>query len=109
MTNKENVLAIVSEDDSNTFEWAKAQVANEELSRAGQKVAVLILKRLKELGWSQKELAEKMEISPQLVNKWVKGKENDFSLEVLFRIGDYLGINLIKKHSSKYDKRGFIC
>jgi len=48
------------------------------------------------LGWSQKDLAEKMEVSPQLVNKWVKGKEYDFSLKQLLRIGDYLGIDLFE-------------
>lgn len=95
MTNREKFLALVSEDDSKTMEWAKAQKANKKLRRAAQKIAILILKRLKELGWSQKDLAEKMNVSPQLVNKWVKGKENNFSLELLFRIGDYLGIYLI--------------
>lgn len=96
MTNREKFLALVSEDDSKTMEWAKAQKANRKLRRAAQKIAISILKRLKELGWNQKDLAGKMDVSPQLVNKWVKGKENNFSLELLFRIGDYLGIDLIE-------------
>lgn len=96
MTNREKFLALVSEDGSKTMEWAKAQKANKKLRRAAQRIAIVILKRLKELGWSQKDLAGKMDVSPQLVNKWVKGKENNFSLELLFRIGDYLGIDLIE-------------
>ncbi|WP_158639652.1 helix-turn-helix domain-containing protein [Arachidicoccus ginsenosidivorans] len=31
------------------------------------------MKRLRELGWSQNDLAEKMEVRPRLVNQWVKG------------------------------------
>lgn len=96
MTNGEKFLELVSEDESNTMEWAKEQNTNWKLRRAAQKISILILKRLKELGWSQRELAEKMDVSPQLVNKWVKGKENNFSFEILFRIGDYLGIDLIE-------------
>ncbi|WP_460431845.1 helix-turn-helix domain-containing protein [Arachidicoccus ginsenosidivorans] len=41
--------------------------------RAAKKFANLILKRLRELGWSQNDLAEKMEVRPRLVNQWVKG------------------------------------
>lgn len=96
MTNREKFLALVSEDDANTLEWIKEHKANKKLRRAAQKIANLILLRLRELKWTQKELAEKMGVSPQVVNKWVKGKENNFSIELLFRIGDYLGINLIE-------------
>jgi len=96
MTNREKFLALVSEDDANTLEWIKEHKANKKLRRAAQKIANLILLRLRELEWTQKGLAEKMGVSPQVVNKWVKGKENNFSIELLFRIGDYLGINLIE-------------
>ncbi|UAY55419.1 hypothetical protein K9M52_18765 [Arachidicoccus terrestris] len=37
-----------------------------------------------------------MDVSPQLVNKWVQGKENNFSLEILLWIGGHLGIDLIE-------------
>lgn len=39
-------------------------------------IALLILARLKELNWTQIQLAEKLQVSPQYVNKIVKGKEN---------------------------------
>jgi len=96
MTNKEKFLTLVSEDDGNTLAWVKVHKANKPLRRTAQKIAILILMRLNALGWSQKDLAEKMEVSPHLVNKWVKGKENDFSLKQLLRIGDYLGIDLFE-------------
>ena len=41
-----------------------------------QKIAIKVLMKLNELGWSQKDLAAKMEVSPQQVNKIVSGKEN---------------------------------
>lgn len=96
MTNNEKFLTLVSEDDGETLAWMKAHSANMPFRRAAQKIANLILKRLRELGWSQNDLAEKMEVSPQLVNQWVKGKESDFSLKQLLRIGDYLGIDLFE-------------
>lgn len=95
MTNKEKFLGLVS-GDSDFLERAKAERANRKLSRAAQRVAILILKRLKELEWTQKDLAEKMNVSPQLVNKWVKGKENNFSLDLLIRIGEHIGISLFE-------------
>lgn len=101
MTNTEKFLALVSEDDANTLEWIKEYKANKKLRRAAQKIANLILLRLRELNWTQKDLAEKMGVSPQVVNKWVKGKENNFSIELLFRIGDYLGISLIEVPSDE--------
>ncbi|SEA00647.1 Helix-turn-helix [Arachidicoccus rhizosphaerae] len=96
MTNKENFLKLVSTDDSNTLDWLNERNANKKLRRTAQKISILILRRLKELKWSQKDLADKMEVSPQMVNKWVKGKDNNFSLDLLFRIGNYLGIELIE-------------
>ena len=95
MTNREKFLALVSED-SDSLALAKQRRANKKLRRAAQKVSILILKRLKELGLSQRDLAEKMKVSPQLVNKWVKGKENNFSLDLLLRIGEVIGINLFE-------------
>lgn len=96
MTTKEKFLALVTEDNFDTMKWAKEHQANRKPRRAAQKISILILKRLKELEWSQKELAERMGVSPQLVNKGIKGKENNFSLEILSRIGDNLQINLIE-------------
>jgi DNA-binding XRE family transcriptional regulator len=58
-------------------------------------IAIKILDRLEQLGWSQKRLANELGVSPQLVNKWVRGKEN-FTIETLTKIGKTLNTSFIE-------------
>lgn len=96
MANKEKFLGLVSDDAvSNTVERAKERQAKRAQHRISQMIALNILKRLEELGWKQKDLAEKMGVSPQQVNRWVKGKEN-FTIETLVHIGGALKVELIQ-------------
>ncbi|MCF8226228.1 MAG: helix-turn-helix transcriptional regulator [Bacteroidales bacterium] len=46
-------------------------------------------------GMSQKKLAEDMGVSPQYINKVIKGKEN-LTLETISRIESVLGTTLIE-------------
>lgn len=62
--------------------------------KRSSKIAFRILCELDEQGISQKELASRMDVSPQYVNKIVKGKEN-LSLETIWKIEEALGITLI--------------
>lgn len=94
MTNKEKFLALVSEEKSSTLERMAARKKSRTATRLSKRIALLILSRLDQLGWSQKQLAETMGISPQLVNRWVKGKEN-FTLETIGNISETLSIQLI--------------
>ncbi|NIJ52446.1 plasmid maintenance system antidote protein VapI [Dyadobacter arcticus] len=43
---------------------------------------------------SQKDLAEKLQVTPQTVNSWVKGNSN-FTIETIVRIEEALGVELI--------------
>lgn len=95
MTNKEKFLKLVSEKETRTVARAKARLAKRSYNKLSNLIAFEILERLDELGWSQKKLAEKMDVSPQQVNKWVKGNEN-FTLSTLGRLGEVLGIELIQ-------------
>ncbi|MEJ5144438.1 helix-turn-helix transcriptional regulator [Sphingobacterium sp. MYb388] len=94
MTNKEKFLALVSKEETKTVERAKARIAKKAYTRISNRIAISILSRLDELSWKQKDLAEKMEVSPQQVNKWVKGNEN-FTLETLVLLSKVLAIDLI--------------
>ena len=62
--------------------------------KRSSKIAFRILNELDEKGLSQKELALRMDVSPQYVSKIVKGKEN-LSLETIWKIEEALGITLI--------------
>jgi transcriptional regulator with XRE-family HTH domain len=56
-------------------------------------IAVHIFERLKELGKTQKELAAEMSVSPQRVNKILKGAEN-LTIETISKIEQILEIKL---------------
>lgn len=98
MTNKEKFLKLVSEDNSNTLEWAKNRQAKKKHILLSKKIAIRILARLNFLKWTQKDLAEKINVSAQQVNKWVRGNEN-FTLETLVNLSEALGVDLIQVSS----------
>lgn len=93
-TNREKFLDLVTEDAIETKAWIRDRNKKRKFYRASQKIALNILKQLAELDWTQKELAEKMDVSPQQVNKWVKGDAN-FTLDTLIHLGTVLGVDLI--------------
>lgn len=66
---------------------------NKDWLEVSAKIALRILKRLDELGMSQKDLAEKLDVSPQCVSKYVKGREN-FSIKTLCSLEKVLGCSL---------------
>lgn len=81
-------------EESKWKESAKEWKANRDWIRYSQKIALAILNHLDHLQWSQKYFAEAMGVSPQAVNKWLKGKEN-FTLETIARMEKVLGKKLI--------------
>jgi len=62
--------------------------------RHSQKIAVKVLLQMKQMGLTQKALAERMNCTQQYVSKILKGKEN-MSLDTLSKLEDALGISLI--------------
>lgn len=95
MKNKEKFLNLVSKDTSNTLEWAKNRQLKKKHILLSKKIAINILAHLDSLKWTQRKLAEKMGVSAQQVNKWVKGNEN-FTIETLMNLGEVLGRDLIQ-------------
>ena len=59
-----------------------------------QKIAVRVLLRMKQLGLTQKALAERMNCTQQYISKILKGKEN-MSLDTLSKLESSLGITFI--------------
>lgn len=94
MTNKEKFLALVTEQDNSVLEQIKWRRENRTWLNRSQKVSMLILRILREQKISQKELANRLNVSPQQVNKWVKGNEN-FTFETISRIENVLNIQLL--------------
>lgn len=96
MTNKEKFLALTQKHDGATIERIKWRLANRSWIRRSQAIAIKILLKLDELGLSQKDLALKMNVSPQQINKIVKGSEN-LTLDTLDKLETALGIDLLVK------------
>ena len=94
MTNKEKFLSLVTPANNETLEAVRFRDENKAWLRESKRIAMKVLKVLKSLGLSQKDLAEQMGVSPQYVNKLVKGKEN-FTLETLVKLQSTLSIPLL--------------
>ncbi len=91
---KEKLLGDAKQDNS-WMEQAEARVLHEKWQDLSFAIATRILTTIKEKGITQVQLAEKLGVSPQMVNKIVKGKEN-LTLETISRIGEMLATTLIE-------------
>jgi transcriptional regulator with XRE-family HTH domain len=93
--NKLDKLASVAFKQAST--WLKdADYRNDNSSwiEKSQLIALKILRTLRLKGLTQKDFAKQMAVSPQVVNKWLKGSEN-FTLQTICKIEDILGMSLL--------------
>ena len=76
---------------------AETQISQEEKSwfNHSQMIANIMSARMKELGMTQKILAEKMNYTQQYISKILKGHEN-LSLEVISKIENALDIHFLQ-------------
>lgn len=100
MSNKEKFLNLVSKEKSNTLDEIQWRKENRDWLRKSQGIAFKILKALRDQKITQKELAIKLDVSPQQVNKWVKGKEN-FRLDTISKLETALGLDLVTVQDKK--------
>ena len=94
----ENINKTASKEPSDWLEEARARQAGKDWRNRSFKIAVRILREIRAQkainGMTQKKLAEAMNVSPQYINKVVKGKEN-LTLETIAKIEQVLGITLL--------------
>jgi len=101
-TAEEKLQKIASKEPSKWMGKARWRIANENWLNKSAKIAITILQTIREKGLTQKDLAEKLNISPQQINKILKGQEN-LTLETISKIEVVLGINLMKVSSFNDD------
>jgi transcriptional regulator with XRE-family HTH domain len=101
MTNKEKFLQLVSEEDTKTLAEVKKRIKNRAMLRESQQIALKVLIKLDDLGWSQKDLAKEMGVSPQQITKIVSGKEN-LTIETQIKLQNILDIPVL---ASYYEKK----
>jgi len=94
LMDKLNAIAI---EDTSWKEVAQREAENNDWLSLSAQIAVRVLSALRKGGEikTQKELAEKLQVSPQYVNKIVKGREN-LSLETIVKLEKALNIRLIE-------------
>lgn len=97
MTNKEKFSTLVSKEKTETLNRNKERIKNRSMLRESQRIALKVLLKLDELGWTQRDLAEKLEVSPQQINKIVSGKEN-LTIETQIKLQDTLEIPVLASY-----------
>lgn len=97
MTNKEKFLALVSDEKTDTLDRNKERIKNRAMLRESQQIAIKVLIKLDELDWTQKDLAIKLEVSPQQISKIVSGKEN-LTIETQIKLQNILDIPILASY-----------
>ncbi len=101
MSKSKNKLSGFTSDKASSWKAdAKLRRDNREWLKKSAAIALRVLDTLKALGLSQKGLAERMNVSPQQINKIVKGHEN-LTLETITSLEISLGIKIIESIKGK--------
>lgn len=93
--NLENFQKLVSDEKSGWMDQFLYHQSNKKWLDKSAKVAINVLEAISEKGWTQKDLAEKMNVSAQQINKIVRGKQN-LTFETVDKLETALGISLIE-------------
>ena len=104
--NLENFEKLVSNEQSGWLDKFSYYKNNKSWLDKSAIVALNVLEVLKAKGWSQKDLAEKMKVSSQQVNKILKGQQN-LTLETISKLETALEISLIEIIDFNADDKTF--
>ena len=96
---KEKLANLASDQPSNWKAKAKYRRENREWLKKSAAIAVQVLDALKAQSLSQKELADRMKVSPQQISKIIKGQEN-LTLETISNLESALGMEIISQKAS---------
>jgi ribosome-binding protein aMBF1 (putative translation factor) len=97
---KEKLSKLTSGQSSVWKANAKYRRENREWLKKSAAIAIRVLDALKAQQLSQKDLAERMNVSPQQINKIVKGQEN-LTLETITNLEIALEIQIIGEKGSQ--------
>nr|NQU91573.1 helix-turn-helix transcriptional regulator [Bacteroidota bacterium] len=103
-TVREKLYKITSKEPSKILEYANWYIDNEDWLDKSAMIALKILRTLRANSITQKGFAEKIGVSPQFINRIVKGKEN-LTLETISKIEKALGISLVEIPASSLTYR----
>lgn len=101
MKNKEKFLSLVSKEKTNTLERNRERIKNRAMLRESQQIAIKVLKKIDELGWSKKDLADALGVVPQQITKIVSGQEN-LTIDTQIKLQNALDIPIL---ASYYERK----
>ena len=90
-TNREKFNKIATSINTELLKEVDYRSSNRNWLRRSSRIAAKVLMALKEQKMTQKDLAEKMNVSPQYINKLVKGGEN-LTTETITKLENILDI-----------------
>lgn len=74
---------------------SKFEIENEEELLACRRIILKIVRYMKDNNMTQRDLAKKLGVSPQYINKLLHGQDLDLKITTVLRYGRILGIKLI--------------
>lgn len=75
---------------------SKFEIENEEELLACRRIILKIVRYMKDNNMSQKDLAEKLNVSPQYINKLIHGQDLNLKIATALRYGRILGVKLVE-------------
>lgn len=98
---KSKIDKLTSEKKSNWIEKAKWQRDNQSWLDKSAKIALKVLRTIRDKNITQLQFAELMDVSPQQISKIVKGQEN-LTLETISKLESALNIVLVEVPTYSY-------
>ena len=99
MRTREEIISKLNANSSDTpSKWREKAAwrnANKSWLRYSQRIAMMMLDKMEELGLTQKALAERMGCSQQYVSRVLKGTEN-LSIETISKIESALDLEILE-------------
>lgn len=83
----------ITESSGNVFLDLGFDPAEAEVMRLRAEVMIRTAQRLKEQGWTQAESARRLGITQPRVSRLIKGKVDDFSLDMLLTLATRAGLH----------------
>ena len=74
---------------------SNVEIENGEELLACRRIILKIVRYMKDNKMSQKDLADKLNVSPQYINKLLHGQDLDLKVKTVMRYGRILGLKLI--------------
>ncbi|MEE1207944.1 MAG: helix-turn-helix transcriptional regulator [Muribaculaceae bacterium] len=97
MKTEQEIISKLRAYGSSSSSWkekARWRMSSKSWLRHSQKIAMLMLDRMEELGLNQQNIADKMGCSQQYISKILKGSEN-LSIETIDKIERALDIKIM--------------